>query len=68
MSLLVQYGVILDLPFGNPPQSQYERAWWFAEKNGFMASKRFAEHLYRQVLEGQNCDNNLALDPVWSMD
>ncbi|CAN9190355.1 unnamed protein product [Alternaria sp. RS040] len=50
MSLLMQYNANLDLEVGEPPESQHERAKRFAEKNGFMASKRFVEHLYRQTL------------------
>ncbi|KAH7082662.1 hypothetical protein BKA63DRAFT_136118 [Paraphoma chrysanthemicola] len=46
MLLLVQSGVQLQLEFGNPPESQYVRAKRFAEKNGFMAAKRFVESLF----------------------
>jgi ankyrin repeat protein len=56
MSLLMQWNVDLDAQFGEPPESQYERARRFAEKNGFMASKRFVEHLYRQRTVDQNWD------------
>jgi ankyrin repeat protein len=62
MSLLMQCGVNLDLEFGTPPESQYERARRFAEKKGFPASKRFVEHLYRQKLEHQSWDDLLVLD------
>ncbi|OAF99302.1 ankyrin, partial [Paraphaeosphaeria sporulosa] len=43
MSLLMQREVDLDREYGNPPQSQYERATSFAQTNGQMASKRFVE-------------------------
>ncbi|CAN9190473.1 unnamed protein product [Alternaria alternata] len=62
MSLLMQCNVNLDLEMGDPPGSQYERAKRFAEKNGFMASKRFVEHLYRQTLGHQNWGTEMALD------
>lgn len=48
MSLLMGAGVDLDIKVGDPPRSQYERALKFAEKNGFMASKRFVQHLFSQ--------------------
>jgi ankyrin repeat protein len=59
MSLLMQWNADLDAQFGEPPESQYERARRFAEKNGFMASKRFVEHLYRQRTADQNWDGEL---------
>jgi hypothetical protein len=59
MSLLMQWNADLDAQFGEPPESQYERARRFAEKNGFMASKRFVEHLYRQKTVDQNWDGEL---------
>ena len=62
MSLLMQYNANLDLEVGEPPESQHERAKRFAEKNGFMASKRFVEHLYRQALGQENWDIGMALD------
>jgi ankyrin repeat protein len=62
MSLLMQCSVNLDLEMGDPPESQHERAKRFAEKNGFMASKRFVEHLYRQTLGHQNWGTEMALD------
>jgi ankyrin repeat protein len=62
MSLLMQCGVNIDLEFGTPPESQYERARRFAEENGFPASKRFVEHLYRQKLQHQSWDDLLVLD------
>ena len=54
MSLLMQWNADLDAQFGEPPESQYERARRFAEKNGFMASKRFVEHLYGQRMGEEN--------------
>ncbi|KAH7371717.1 hypothetical protein BKA66DRAFT_182043 [Pyrenochaeta sp. MPI-SDFR-AT-0127] len=54
MLLLMLSGVQLDLEVGDPPQSQYERALKFAEKNGRMASKRFVQYLYKQRPEDLN--------------
>ncbi|KAI4917284.1 hypothetical protein J4E90_003791 [Alternaria incomplexa] len=62
MSLLMQWKVDLDAQFGEPPESQYERARRFAEKNGFMASKRFVEHLYGQRTRDESWHAGLALD------
>ena len=62
MLLLMQCNVNLDLEMGDPPESQHERAKRFAEKNGFMASKRFVEHLYRQTLGHQDWSTGTALD------
>lgn len=45
MLLLMQRGVDLDQEYGEPPQSQYERARSFAQNNCKMASKRFVEDL-----------------------
>ncbi|KAK7181724.1 hypothetical protein PSPO01_12174 [Paraphaeosphaeria sporulosa] len=50
MSLLMQRGVDLDREYGDPPQSQYERATSFAQTNGQMASKRFVEDLRHKSL------------------
>ncbi|KAH8706951.1 hypothetical protein GQ44DRAFT_818173 [Phaeosphaeriaceae sp. PMI808] len=57
MSLLIQWGVQLDMKVGEDGKSQYERARSFAEKNGFMASKRYVEYLYREVKESRNRDD-----------
>jgi hypothetical protein len=46
MLLLMRWGVRLDLKFGNPPETQYERAQRLAAKNGYPASKRFVQYLY----------------------
>lgn len=62
MSLLMQWNVNLDRQFGEPPESQYEQARRFAEKNGFMASKRFVEHLYEQRTRDESWPASLALD------
>ncbi|KAI4714228.1 hypothetical protein J4E89_001678 [Alternaria sp. Ai002NY15] len=64
MSLLMQWNVNLDAQFGEPPESQYERARRFAEKNGFMASKRFVEHLYGQRTRDESWPAGLALDSM----
>jgi ankyrin repeat protein len=48
MALLMQTGVQLDMKVGTPPESQYERAVRFAQKNGFPASKRYVQSLYKQ--------------------
>jgi hypothetical protein len=61
MSLLMRCNVNLDLEVGEPPESQYERARRFAEENGFPASKRFVEHLYKQTID-QSWGDGLALD------
>lgn len=53
VSLLMRSGVNLDLQVGDPPETQYERARRFAEKNGKFASKRMAERLYEQVKDSQ---------------
>ncbi|KAI4943008.1 hypothetical protein J4E86_009955 [Alternaria arbusti] len=62
MSLLMQWNTNLDAQFGGPPESQYERARRFAEKNGSMASKRFVEHLYGQRTRDKSWPADLALD------
>ncbi|KAI4938198.1 hypothetical protein J4E85_000637 [Alternaria conjuncta] len=64
MSLLMQWNTNLDAQFGEPPESQYERARRFAEKNGFMASKRFVEHLYGQRTRDESWPAGLDLDPM----
>ncbi|KAI4645840.1 hypothetical protein J4E93_005418 [Alternaria ventricosa] len=64
MSLLMQWNANLDAQFGEPPESQYERARRFAEKNGFMASKRFVEHLYGQRTRDESWPAGLALDSM----
>ena len=64
MSLLMQWKVDLDAQFGEPPESQYERARRFAEKNGFPASKRFVEHLYGQRTRDESWHAGLALDSM----
>ena len=64
MSLLMQWNANLDARFGEPPESQYERARRFAEKNGFMASKRFVEHLYGQRTRDESWPAGLALDSM----
>ncbi|KAH6882176.1 hypothetical protein BKA58DRAFT_14788 [Alternaria rosae] len=64
MSLLMQWNVNLDAQFGELPESQYERARWFAEQNGFMASKRFVEHLYGQRTRDESWPAGLALDSI----
>jgi ankyrin repeat protein len=62
MLLLMQAGVQLDMKVGSPPESQYERARRFAEKNGYPASKRYVHHLYTQTSEAQRKDaQNLGL-------
>ncbi|CAI9634367.1 unnamed protein product [Alternaria burnsii] len=67
MSLLVKWNVNLDLVVGEPPESQYERARRFAENNGFMASKRYVEHIYKQTMGDQEWGSELALDLMSSI-
>ncbi|KAI4682377.1 uncharacterized protein J4E88_005267 [Alternaria novae-zelandiae] len=64
MSLLIQWNVNLDAQFGEPPKSQYKRARRFAKRNGFMASKRFVEHLYGQRTRDESWPAGLALDSM----
>ncbi|KAI4686900.1 uncharacterized protein J4E84_005271 [Alternaria hordeiaustralica] len=64
MSLLMQWNVNLDAQFGEPPESQYERAFYFAENNGFMAASRFVEHLYEQRTRDESWPAGLVLDSM----
>ncbi|KAI4938837.1 uncharacterized protein J4E92_000118 [Alternaria infectoria] len=64
MSLLMQWKVNLDAQFGEPSESQYERALDFAKENGFMASSRFVEHLYGQRTRDESWPAGLALDSM----
>jgi hypothetical protein len=71
MSLLMQAGVQLEMEVGNPPESQFERAQRFAEKNGFPASKRYVRFLSTQTPEMRSAEDarNLGLlhSPVYPM-
>jgi ankyrin repeat protein len=63
MSLLMQAGVQLEMEVGDPPESQFERAQRFAEKNGFPASKRYVRFLSTQTPEMRSAEDarNLGL-------
>jgi len=64
MSLLMQWKVNLDAQFGEPSESQYERALEFAEMNGFMASSRFVKYLYGQSTRDESWPAGLALNSM----
>jgi ankyrin repeat protein len=49
MLLLMKWGVQLDLVVGYEHEIQYIRALRFAETNGFPASMRFVQHLYKMA-------------------
>jgi ankyrin repeat protein len=61
MSLLMQWGVQLDLQVGDGNESQYQRACQFAEDNGYMASKRFVKHLYEGATDRLSMEDAQAL-------
>jgi ankyrin repeat protein len=61
MSLLMQWGVQLDLQVGDGNESQYQRACQFAEDNGYMASKRFVKHLYEGATDLLSMEDAQAL-------
>jgi hypothetical protein len=61
MLLLMRWGVQLDLEFGNPLESQYERAQEFAAENGQPAAKRFVQHLYTLTPERLRTEDAQAL-------
>jgi ankyrin repeat protein len=62
MLLLMRWGVQLDLEFGDPAESQYERAQRRAAKNGYPAAKRFVQYLYTLTPERLSRDDALALN------
>ncbi|KAF1972385.1 ankyrin, partial [Bimuria novae-zelandiae CBS 107.79] len=64
MSLLMGAGVDLDMQIGDPPCTQYERSVGFAEKNGYMASKRFVQHLYSQISAMNETEEAPKLDRI----
>ncbi|CAE7202896.1 hypothetical protein CFE70_010499 [Pyrenophora teres f. teres 0-1] len=63
LSLLMQRGVQLDVLVGEPPESQYDRAKRFAEKNGCTASKRHVELLYKEY---KTCEYIQTPDQIFS--
>jgi ankyrin repeat protein len=50
MSLLVSRGLNFDMVVNEQGHTQYHRAMEFAEKRGYMASKRFVQHLREELV------------------
>jgi hypothetical protein len=68
MLLLMRWGVQLDLKFGDPPETQYDRARRLAEANGYHASKRFVHYLYGIASRnGRAQDRDTSSSPLQGM-
>jgi hypothetical protein len=65
MLLLMRWGVQLDLKFGDPPETQYERAQKRAAANCYPASKRFVQYLYGIASRNGRAHNrDTSFDPL----